>query len=378
MEKESINIKKVAILAGAFCAYMIGSGFSTGQEVLQFFSTSGAKGIIAAFIYMALMMFFCHTLYGIAQKMQFNNPYDVFEYYCGKALGQVYTWFSVVLLYGIYVVMLAGAGATIHQYYGTPTSVGTYAVALVALATALLGAEKLIDIIGVIGPVKILFMVIIGVSAFITLGGQPSLWSGNSPLMLTSGFKVASSNWLWSGILYSFLGLMFGVSFFIINGQSAGSVKEARISGIIGTGFYTLAIILIVVSEIVYLNIIKGQQVPTLAIANHIAPILGLTFAIIIVLCIYSSVSSILLVVTRKFAVDKTKKFNIIAVILTVVGMFAGGVLPFDQLVNILYPISGYSGIVFVGFIIYKEFINKDAFPFHKIDKANAENNKLV
>ena len=48
MEKESISLKKVVLLAGALAAYWIGCGFSTGQEVLQFFSTSGTKGIIAA------------------------------------------------------------------------------------------------------------------------------------------------------------------------------------------------------------------------------------------------------------------------------------------------------------------------------------------
>lgn len=372
VEKQSISIKKVAILAGAFCAYMIGSGFSTGQEVLQFFSTSGpVKGIIAALVYMVLMMFFTYIFYGIGQREQFNNPYDVFEYYCGKYIGKFYTWYSVVLSYGIYIVMLAGAGATIHQYYGTSQYIGTYAVALVALVTALLGVEKLIEIIGIIGPVEILFMIIMGIAALVTLAGQPNLLMVNGDLIVTSGFKTASNNWLWAAILYSLLGLMFGVAFFVINGQSAKSVKEARISGMIGTGFYTLAIILLTITETVYLDIIKGQQVPTLAIAKHIAPVLGLIFAVIIVLCIYASVSSILLVVTRNFAADKTKKFYIIGIVLTAIGMFTGTLLPFDRLINILYPISGYSGIVFLGFVVYREFINKNAFSMAK--RANVD-----
>ncbi|AYD40535.1 hypothetical protein D4Z93_08340 [Clostridium fermenticellae] len=378
MEEESINIKKVIILVGAYCAYMLGSGFSTGQEVLQFFTSSGAtKGIISSIIFMAFMMIFCYALYGVGQKMQFEDPYDVFEYYCGKYIGKIYTWYSVVLLYGIYVTMLAGGGATIHQYYGAPTSIATCIMALVSLATAILGVEKLIDIIGVIGPIKILFMIIIGVAAFITLAGNPNLYSGNSAFILTtaSGVKTASGNWLWSGVLYAFLGLMFGVSFYVINGQSAGSVKEARLSGMIGTVFYTLAIILLIVAETVYFDVVKGQQVPTLAIAKRITPILGLIFLIIIVLCIYSALSSMILVITRKFAVDKTKKFNFVALGLTLIGMLVGSVLPFDKLVNILYPISGYSGIVFFLFIIYKEFINNNAFPYRKNDKKIVENN---
>ena len=158
MEKESVSIKKVVLLAGAFCAFAIGSGFATGQECLQFLTTSGAaKGITGAIIYMILLMFFVYILYGVGHKMQFNNPYDVFEYYCGKYIGKIYTWYCVALMYGIYVVMLAGAGATIHQYYGVSEAIGTYVVAIVALGTALLGVTKLLDIIGVIGPIKIFF-----------------------------------------------------------------------------------------------------------------------------------------------------------------------------------------------------------------------------
>lgn len=94
---------------------------------------------------------------------------------------------------------------------------------------------------------------------------------------------------------------------------------------------------------------------PTLVIAEHISPILGTIFSILIILAIYSAASSLLLMTVRKFAVDKTKKFNIIAIVLTVVSMSFGGILPFDKLVNILYPLAGYSAIAFIGFMIYKE-----------------------
>jgi uncharacterized membrane protein YkvI len=251
---------------------------------------------------------------------------------------------------------------------------GTYIVALLALATAVLGVEKLIDIIGVIGPVKIVFLAIMGIAALATFAKQPNLLSANSALIATAGFKTASGNWLWSAILWAFLGLMFGITFFVISGSSCKNVKEAKLSSLIGVGGIFVAVVFVVIMEIVYLDVIRGQQVPTLAIAKHVSPILGMVFAPILTLCIYSAVSSIILVVTRNFAVDKTKKFNIVATGLTLVGMFAGTLLPFDQLVNILYPISGYIGIVLVAFMIYKEFINKNAFPYSKNNKESVEN----
>lgn len=355
MEKESFNLKKVLLLAGALCAYWIGSGFATGQEVLQFFATSGTKGIIAALIFLIIMIVLTYILYGVGQRKKFNNPYDVFEYYCGKFIGQVYIWYSVVLIYAIFVVMLAGAGATIHQYYGTPTYIGTGVIALLALGTTVLGMEKLVDIIGVIGPIKIVFVAVVGIAGIITFTQQPSILSDANKLMPTLGFKSASSNWAWSGALYAFLALMVSIPFQVDCGASAKNVKEAKAAAFIGTVAFTAAIILLTIAELVYCKLIAGQQVPTLAIAKHISPILGLIFSVLIVVSIYSAVASFLLMTVRKFAADKTKKFNIIAAILTAIGMIFGGVLPFDKLVNILYPLAGYSAIVFTVFMLYKE-----------------------
>jgi len=367
LEKESISIKKVVLLAGALCAYWIGSGFATGQEALQFFAVSGLKGIFAALIFLVLSSYFSYSLFGLGQIKKFENPYDVFEYYCGKIVGRTYIWYSILLVYGIFVVMLAGGGATINQYYGVPTYIGTGAIAVLALGTALLGVEKLIDIIGVIGPVKIIFLVIIGICAIVTLFGQPTLLSEASKLMPTLGFPAASSNFAWSGVLYACLALIVSIPFQVTCGASAKNAKEARTAAIVGVFGMTVAIILLLIGELVYYKLIIGVQVPTLAIANHISPILGLTFSILIVISIYSAVASFLLMVVRKFAVDKTKKFNIIAIVLTAIGMFFGNILPFDKLVNILYPLAGYSAIVFACFMVYKQLSEKNA-------KAKKEN----
>jgi uncharacterized membrane protein YkvI len=359
MDKKSISLKRVTLLAGALSAYWIGSGFSTGQEILQFFASSGSKGMIAALIFLAIMSCLTYFLFSIGQQQKFKNPYDVFEYYCGKVVGQVYVWYSVALIYGIMVVMLAGGGATIHQYFQVPTYVGIWGIGLLALGTALLGVEKLIDIIGVIGPVKIVFMVIVGCAGVATLMEQPGLLAEADRMMPTLGFKFASSNWAWSGALYAFLALIVSIPFQVACGASAGSLKEARISAVLGCIGFTVAIIMLVIAELVYYKLMVGQQVPTLAITNHISPVLGLIFTVLIVVCIYSAVASFLMMTVRKFATDKTRKFNIIATLLAAVGIVFGGVLPFDKLVNILFPFAGYSAIVFAGFMVYKELLCK-------------------
>lgn len=43
MGKVKVDIKRVLSYSGAFIAFLIGSGFATGQEVSQYFSSFGFK-----------------------------------------------------------------------------------------------------------------------------------------------------------------------------------------------------------------------------------------------------------------------------------------------------------------------------------------------
>jgi len=39
--KNKVNIKEILTLAGTYISVCIGSGFATGQEIMQFFSAHG-------------------------------------------------------------------------------------------------------------------------------------------------------------------------------------------------------------------------------------------------------------------------------------------------------------------------------------------------
>ena len=44
--KNEVRISMVIKLAGAFCAFLIGAGFATGQEIMQYFTNYGiAKAV---------------------------------------------------------------------------------------------------------------------------------------------------------------------------------------------------------------------------------------------------------------------------------------------------------------------------------------------
>ena len=54
---EKVSISNVVKFAGAFIAFLIGSGFATGQEILQYFTAYGLKGLLTALVMVLLFIY---------------------------------------------------------------------------------------------------------------------------------------------------------------------------------------------------------------------------------------------------------------------------------------------------------------------------------
>ena len=74
-------------IAGAFTAYLIGSGFATGQEAMQFFAAYGALGVLGAALSLALFIYICASLMLAGKHYQLTRNEDVFRFYCGDYVG---------------------------------------------------------------------------------------------------------------------------------------------------------------------------------------------------------------------------------------------------------------------------------------------------
>ena len=52
--QEKVSFKRVISFGGAFIALIIGSGFATGQELMQYFSAYGKMGALSLVLVFAL------------------------------------------------------------------------------------------------------------------------------------------------------------------------------------------------------------------------------------------------------------------------------------------------------------------------------------
>lgn len=352
MNEQRANISQIIIYAGAFIAFLIGSGFATGQEIMQYFVAYGFAGILGALVVFALFLYVGISFISAGYNNKFPKRSDIYAYYCGKTIGAFYDYFSIVFIFMSFIVMIGGAGATINQQYGLPVYVGGIGMAILAVATVVFGLSKIVDVIGKIGPVIAIMAILLGLTSIIL---NPTGLSKASNIIPNLNLLKASSNWLFAAGSYVGFCMLWLATFMASIGAEAKSKKDATLGAVFGAVGFSAAVIVVALGLMANVEQVAGSKVPSLILAGNIHPTLAVVFSLTVVAGIYTTAVPLLWTVVARVAQEKTSKFRIITIALAVIGTFIGLKIPFDRLVNIIYVINGYVGIFLLALMIIKD-----------------------
>ena len=354
MRSEKLDIKTLIGITGAYVAYMMGSGFSTGQEILQYFACYGMAGLFSILLCMGLLIFAAVSFIRAGYREQFKKPEDVYVYYCGKRLGRAYHYFTTVSIYLCFIVMVAAAGAAVEQYFGISRIIGAIAIGMLACATVMLGLNNLVSILGRIGPVMIVMVILMGV---ITIC-RSNLAAAAGIIAKIPDMKLlrASPSWVLASISYVGISVVWLASYLTSIGKSASSIRSASAGAAGGVIAFYIGMLLIYFYFAIMLNIdeLAGAQIPMLILAGHISPVMSGVFSILIVTGIYTASVPLLWQTAFRLAEEGSLRFKRIAVILAALGIAASLLLPFNRLMNIVYVLIGYLGFLLLACMVLK------------------------
>lgn len=236
---------------------------------------------------------------------------------------------------------------------------GGIALGIVAGSTVIFGLSNIVDVISKIGPVIILLTLTLGILAIAK--NPEGLKNANTILSEVEVLK-ASTNWFFAALSYVGFCMIWLAGFLASMGSTSKSKRESVLGILVGTLGFGLALAIIVLGILANVKELAGSQVPSLALAQMIHPILAIIFSAIVLAGIYTTSVPLLWQVVARFAEEKTNKFRILTISLAVVGIVIGILIPFEQLVNKVYVINGYIGIILIGFMIFKSIKNKSIF----------------
>ncbi|MFS0575422.1 hypothetical protein AB1K83_07305 [Sporosarcina sp. 179-K 3D1 HS] len=351
----SIGWKRISILAGALCAYLIGAATATGQESLQFYASHGYISIASIVIASILFGWAGSSIIALGRDTSNTNS-SAYKHYFGNVIGTVFEWFVIMFLFCLVVTLISGSGTVIAEFYGVNKLVGSTLMAGLIFITLLLSLNKLVDVLGWVAPLIIIFIIIISVISI--TNNMNGLINAGEVLGEIEAVRAVNS-WWFSGVLYSAFGITVAAPFLLQMGLTANSHKEA-FSGIwAGIVVYALTTVLITLALLANLTSVFDKEAPLVFLANQLHPVLAIVFSIVIYAGIYTTAAPMFWYVCNRISSEKTRKHTIIASILIVIAFIGGIYLPFGKLVGTVYPLTGYLGIFLYIAIGYSQIKNR-------------------
>lgn len=343
-------MKDTLRIAGVYIGAIIGAGYASGQEVLQFFTSSGWIGTLGAIITMILYPLLGYYLIVLGDKLKANSHRRALYHISGKYLGPVIDILLVFFLFGVAVVMVAGSGSLFAQQLGMPAIVGNITLTILVMLVMTMGLGRIVTVLSWITPFSFILVLIIAVYSLIISSTDLSTLESVATQQLT-----ASPHWLLSAFLHVSFNIViaFGIMMMIgANEENKKAAKRGAILGGIGLGLIALIINLAVYANI---DVLQYAEMPMLILADQLHPAIGLFMSIALFGMILSTAVPCLYTVTARFVQADTRNFKIGASILAITA-FSLSFVGFTQLVNTVYPLQGYLGFVLLGALFISWF----------------------
>ncbi|MEG0472986.1 MAG: hypothetical protein RR588_11675 [Solibacillus sp.] len=334
--KESMRI------GGAFVGMVVGAGFASGQEILQYFTSFGLKGFIGAIIATIAFSFLGMKLAQLGSDLKTSSHKGVMYYIGGRYVGFILDLFITFILFGIAVVMFAGAGSTFQQMFGIDPMIGSIIMVVATIFTLLLNVKNIMNVIAFLTPYLMVIIFVILIYSLFTM--DLSISQANE---LAQTQTSAASNWIVSALLYVSYNLAAGAAILIVMGGTVKKRKIAGMGGIFGGVMLGALIILINLTMFVKMDVIAGVEMPTLELANDIHPVVGILMAITLLGMMYNTAVGMFYAFTVRFVAPESTKFKPTVIIVGLLG-FVVSLVGFTTLVGKVYSTMGYLGFALI------------------------------
>ncbi len=329
-------------IALAYIGVIVGAGFASGQEILQYFTSYGIIGTAGTIISIILFGISGKLLVQTGCIMKANSHKEVIYKIGGNRLGKLLDLIMTFTLFCVGVVMIAGAGANLKQQFGFPLIVGSTLMSLLVIIVSMMDTDQVISIIGSITPFLILFIVF---SCLYSINTIDQTFNQLQEVALRQQRNF--SNWFVSAINYVSFNTALGAPMALVIGGAEKCEKIVSSGGFLGGVTVGILIFLSHLAMFGKISAIAGYDMPLLELVTSISTKLGFIMTIVLFAMIFNTAVGMFYSLSARFAKQGSCEFKKILCIFVLVAYLLSFV-GFTDLVSILYPLVGYLGYVFI------------------------------
>lgn len=332
-------------VASVYVGTVVGAGFATGKEIVQFFTQYGFYGLVSIFVSGCLFMFLGVKMMLIAAKIKATSYKQLSQYLFGKRASKFVNITLLVMLFGVSAVMLSGAGALFNEQLLLPRFAGILiTIALVGIVMAV-GMKGILVVNVFIVPMMVLFSIMLLILTVKLPGFTETI------------FTSEERSFSWGPIVspFSYVAFNLAVAQAVLV-PVASKINDRKIiirGGILGGAILTIILLASHLTLIMLPNL-HLYDVPMAVIMKNLAKDFYAIYILIIFGEIFTSIIGNVFGLERKlysmFYWHRSVSFSLIFVVIIIVSQ-----INYSQLLSFLYPLFGYLSLIFIILLFLRE-----------------------
>ena len=318
---------------------LIGAGFASGQEIFSFFYIYGKNGIYGILIMSILIGIFIYKSLKIIYQKQVYNYNDFLNLFIKNTkIRNVILWIVNVLLLVSFYIMVAGFGAYFEQEIGINRIIGSIVLNLLCVIVFFSNIKGVLKASNLIVPFLIFFIFFIGIKNIVQIR--------------TIDFHQMKNNWILSMIIYNSYNFILLMPVLISLKKQITKEKNIKKVSILVT-----IIILILSISIFFLllnaNIkeIENQEMPIVYIISNYFNKYKKIYAFIVLASIFTTAISVGIGFLQNIS-KNSNSYPQFVLFMCITSLLMSNI-GFSKLLNFIYPVFGYIGILQIVIIFF-------------------------
>lgn len=325
---------------------VVGAGFASGQEIVQFFVSYGGLGFKGCLLAMVMFAGCGALLMYTAHVHKISSYQDMLQELMGEKYSKIIDLLMAVFLFLGLSMMLSASGAVFNEHLYQPKEGGILIAAILVAFFLYSGKKGLVKSFNILVPVKlVLLLIITGYAALVI--EKESIASYTAFLM-----PQQEGGWLIASVLY--VAYNFALAMVILTEyQSLGSRRDG-IWGAIWGG--TLLGVLMVFNYLAlnkFLPMVLHYEVPMLYVAGAISPVSKGVYTLVLWVGILTTAIANAYGFAQRFCRFTGIGYSL-SLLLTLILALPIAWQSFSVLVSKVYPLFGILGIIILLVLVTK------------------------
>lgn len=209
-------------IAFTYIGTVVGAGFASGKEIVEFFVQYGSQGLVGILLAISLFIWGGIRVMVLSYRIQADSYQDLSTYLFGRPVGTIFNMLLLTVLFGTTSVMLAATGAVFLESFQLSPQLGIWVSMILIFLVARKGLFAIHSVNSLFVPL------LIGFTLLVFLYSRP--WLDDEPLIEA----VKPWAWLSSPLYYVALNISLTQAVLVPIGRHSFSERPLIWGGILG------------------------------------------------------------------------------------------------------------------------------------------------